>query len=52
MENKFVTFSHKKKKIRLRDFTMKSCSKYLSLKDYKDVSDAILQDNQKSFQKM
>jgi hypothetical protein len=49
---KFLTFSYKKKKITLQDVTMKSISEAPSLKDLKDISKVILQDNQNSIQKL
>jgi hypothetical protein len=49
---KFFTFSYKKKKITLQDVTMKSISEAPSSEDLKDISEVILQDNQKSIQKL
>jgi hypothetical protein len=49
---KFLTFSYKKKKITLQDVTMKSISEAPSSEDLKDISEVILQDNQKSIQKL
>jgi hypothetical protein len=49
---KFLTFSYKKKKITLQDVTMKSISEAPSSEDLKDISEMILQDNQKSIQKL
>jgi hypothetical protein len=52
MKKKFLTFSYENKKITLRDFTMKSCSKAPSSKDLKDVIELMLQENHKSIQKL
>jgi hypothetical protein len=48
--NKFLTFSYKKKKITLQD--VKLDSDPVTSKDLKDISKVILQDNQKTVQKM
>jgi hypothetical protein len=50
MKKKFLTFSYKKKKITLQDVTLESDS--VTSEDLKDISKVILQDNQKSVQKM
>ena len=49
-ENKFLTFSYKKKKLKLHDATMKP--KAPSLEDFKHISKVISLENQKSIQKM
>jgi hypothetical protein len=49
---KFLTFSYKKKKIMLQDVTMKSISEAPSSKELKEISEMILQYNQKSIQKL
>jgi len=48
--NKFLTFSYKKKKIMLQD--IKLDSNLVTSEDLKDISNIILQDNQKIVQKM
>ena len=52
MKKKFLTIRYKKKKITLQDFSILSDSKAPSSEDFKDISKMILQDNQKSVQKM
>ena len=49
---KFLTFPYKKKKVTFQDVTMKSSSGFVSTKDFKDISKALSQEDQKSIQKM
>ena len=48
VEKKFLTFSYKKTKITLEDYTMKIDLEAPTSKDFKDISKMISQGNQKS----
>ena len=47
-KNKFLMFSYKKKKIAFKDVTVKSTSKVVSSKDFKDILKVISQEDPKS----
>ena len=50
VENKFLIFPYKKKKITLQDINMKSESKVASSEDFREISKVMSQGNEKSIQ--